>query len=86
MSYGSGFGGAGDRGNIFREIKPVCEPGPELEACRAEKVTEAVLLLAVVAAFLAVTGTWNWLVFSGRWELLRITHLNKDKLKQFLHR
>ena len=86
MSYGSGFGGAGVGGNIFREIKPVCEPGPEFEACRAEKVTEAALLLAVVAAFLAVTGTWIWLVLSGRWELLRITHLNKDKLKQFLHR
>ena len=86
MSYATGFGGGGDRGNVFREIKPVCEPGPEFEACRAEKVTEAALLLAVVAAFLAVTGTWIWLVLSGRWELLRITHLNKDKLKQFLHR
>ena len=86
MSYGSGFGGAGDRGNIFREIMPVCEPGPEFEACRAEKVTEAALLLSVVAAFLAVTGTWIWLVLSGRWELLRITHLNKAKLRQFLRR
>ena len=52
----------------------------------SRKVTEAALLLAVVAAFLAVTGTWIWLVLSGRWELLRITHLNKDKLKQFLRR
>ena len=86
MSYGSGFGGAVDRGNIFREIKPVCEPGPEFEACRAEKVTEAALLLAIAAAFLAVTGTWIWLVLSGRWELLRITHLKKAKLRQFLRR
>ena len=86
MSYGRGFGGAGDRGNIFREIKPVCEPGPEFEACRVEKLTEAALLLAVIAAVLTVTGTWIWLVLSGRWELLRITHLNKDKLMQFLRR
>ena len=86
MSYGRGFGGAGDRGNIFRESKPVCEPGPEFEACRAEKLTESALLLAVIAVFLAVTGTWIWLVLSGRWELLRITHLNKDKLMQFLRR
>ena len=86
MSYGSGFGGAGYRGNIFREIKPVCEPGPDFEACRAEKLTEAALLLAVLAAFLAVTGTWIWLVLSGRGEMLRITHLNKEKIKQFLRR
>ena len=86
MSYGRGFGGAGDRGNIVREIKPVCEPGPEFEACRAEKLTETALLLAVLAAFLTIAGTWIWLVLSGRWELLRITHLNKAKLRQLLRR
>jgi len=87
MSYASGIGGArAGNGNIFREIKPLCEPGPEFDSCRTEHLTEIGLLLAFIAAFSAITGAWIWLVLSGRWELLRMTHLNKDKLRQLLRR
>ena len=67
-------------------IKPLCEPGPTYETCRAENLRQGTILVALMVAFIVVTGTWIWLVLSGRWELLRITHLNKDKVKQFLRR
>ena len=89
MSYvnGSGLWRPGGRSNIFQKSQPACNPSnPQFEACRAEWFSTVGLFFAFLTAFLAVTGIWIWLVLSGRWELLRITHLNKAKLRQLLRR
>ena len=83
MNFPNGLGGgwgqsAGNRG--FREIKPVCEPGPDFDACRRDQLTGTSSVVLAIALFVCLSGFVVWFLVTDQWFALQ------DKIRLMQHR
>ena len=70
MNFTNGLGGgwgqsAGNRG--FREIEPVCMPGPNFDSCSRDKLIGTGVVVFSIALFVGLSGFVVWLVVTDQW-------------------
>ncbi|GIS14544.1 MAG: hypothetical protein CM15mP116_11270 [Synechococcus sp.] len=70
MNFPNGLGGgwgqsAGNRG--FREIQPVCKPGPDFDTCAREQLIGSTGVVLAIVLFVGLSGfvVWFWSRISG---------------------
>ena len=74
MNFPSGYGGswgqsAGNRG--FREIEPVCKPGPNFDSCSRDQLVGTAGVVLAIALFVCLSGFVVWFVVSDQWFVLK---------------
>ena len=67
---------AGKRG--FREVEPVCKPGPDFEACARDQLLGTGAVVLGVALFVGFSGLVVWFVLTDQWFSLR-DHLRRRR-------
>ena len=77
--FGSGWGqSGGNRG--FREIEPVCKPGPDFDSCARHQLIGSSAVVLAIALFVGLSGFVVWFVVTDQWFALG------DKLRRLRHR
>ena len=56
---------AGNRG--FREIEPVCKPGPNFDSCSRDQLIGTGVVVFAVALFVGLSGFVVWFVVTDQW-------------------
>ena len=56
---------AGNRG--FREIEPVCKPGPDFDSCSRDQLIGTGGVVFAVALFVGLSGFVVWFVVTDQW-------------------
>ena len=74
MNFTNGLGGgwgqsAGNRG--FREIEPVCKPGPNFDSCTRDQLIGTGGVVLIIALFVCLSGFVVWFVVSDQWFALK---------------
>ena len=63
---GGGWGqSAGNRG--FREIEPVCKPGPNFDSCSLDQLIGTGGVVFAIALFVCLSGFVVWFVVTDQW-------------------
>ena len=69
-ALGGGLGqSAGNRG--FREIEPVCKPGPNFDSCSRDQLIGTGGVVLAIALFVCLSGFVVWFVVSDQWFVLK---------------
>ena len=74
LNFPSGLGGgwgqsAGNRG--FRELEPVCKPGPNFDSCSRDQLVGTGGVVLAIALFVGLSGFVVWFVVSDQWFVLK---------------
>ena len=84
MNFTNGLGGgwgqsAGNRG--FREIEPICKPGPNFDSCSRDQLIGTGGVICAVALFVGLSGFVVWFVVTDQWFALgdKIRSLRSQK-------
>ena len=66
VALSEGWGqSAGKRG--FRDIQPVCKPGPDFDSCRRNQLIGTGGMLGIITVFVGITGFVVWFVVTDQW-------------------
>ena len=74
MNFPNGLGGGWDQspGNRgFREIEPVCKPGPNFDSCSRDQLIGTGGVVLAIALFVCLSGFVVWFVVSDQWFVLK---------------
>lgn len=83
MNFPNGLGGgwgqsAGNRG--FREIQPVCKPGPDFDTCAREQLIGSTGVVLAIVLFVGLSGFVIWFLVTDQWFALG------DRIRSWRHR
>lgn len=69
----------GNRG--FREIEPLCKPGPNFDSCSRDEFIGTGVVVFAVAVFVFLSGFFVWFVVTDQWFVLgdKIRSLRSQK-------
>ena len=76
----AGFGGQSVGNCGFREIQPVCKPGPDFDTCAREQLIGSTGVVLAIVLFVGLSGFVVWFLDTDQWFALG------DRIRSWRHR